>query len=311
LLVLLNGERREISIRAQAHRLVRYMAGRNSAAGGAAVLCTHDELMKAVWEDEPRHSRMELAKLVWEVRKKLEPLGAAHLLENERRSGYRLHTCPGRSATEAGAAPDPDEATAPIAPSAALGTVTWGTRRSIAVAATIVVVVAAAVTGTLLATRGSGDGASNAQLRLFVDRLENVLVQSAAGREEIANALSSTLNCSISPAEAGRRIGSVASNRQSVLEQLGSLAAPTNGSAGVVTLLQRALQDSIEADRHYRDGLAVTRRPATSCTVPSNHDLKLAAAADARASAAKRSFVRMFDPLAQRFGRRTWLATEF
>ena len=87
LILVHDGERHELHIRAQAHKLVRYMAER------APDLCTHDELMKAVWGDEPMHSREELAKLVWELRKELEPFDAAHLIENERRLGYRLHTC--------------------------------------------------------------------------------------------------------------------------------------------------------------------------------------------------------------------------
>jgi len=37
--------------------------------------------------------REELAKLVWELRRKLEPFDAEHLIENERRLGYRLRTC--------------------------------------------------------------------------------------------------------------------------------------------------------------------------------------------------------------------------
>jgi FHA domain-containing protein len=95
-LVLVRGEERnEIQIRAQAHRLVRYMAERNAAGGGAPALCTHDELMHAVWADEPMHTPVELAKLVWELRKKLEPFDAEHLIENERRRGYRMRTCPG------------------------------------------------------------------------------------------------------------------------------------------------------------------------------------------------------------------------
>src|SRR5207245_1305712 len=69
LVLLQDGERHEISIRAQGHRLVRYMAERNEAGGGPA-LCTHEELMQAVWADEPMHSREELAKLFWELRKK-------------------------------------------------------------------------------------------------------------------------------------------------------------------------------------------------------------------------------------------------
>ena len=88
LVLVTGGERHEIEIRAQAHKLVRYMAERSPA------LCAHEELMQAVWGDEPMHSREELAKLVWELRKKLEPFGAEDLVENERRRGYRLRTCP-------------------------------------------------------------------------------------------------------------------------------------------------------------------------------------------------------------------------
>jgi DNA-binding response OmpR family regulator len=93
LVLVRGGEEHEIAIRAQAHRLVRYMAEQNAAHGGAPALCTHDDLMHAVWADEPMHTRVELAKLVWELRKKLEPYDAAHLIENERRLGYRIVTC--------------------------------------------------------------------------------------------------------------------------------------------------------------------------------------------------------------------------
>jgi len=93
-LVLVRGsERHELQIRAQVHRLVRFMAERNADVGGSPALCTHDELMHAVWADEPMHTRVELARLMWELRKKLEPYGAEHLIENERRLGYRLRTC--------------------------------------------------------------------------------------------------------------------------------------------------------------------------------------------------------------------------
>lgn len=88
LVLVKGGERHELHIRAQAHKLVAHMAER------APALCTHDELMDAVWGDEPMHSREELAKIVWELRKQLEPYDAGHLIENERGLGYRLRTCP-------------------------------------------------------------------------------------------------------------------------------------------------------------------------------------------------------------------------
>ena len=95
-LFLVRGDsRNEIPLRPQTHRLVGFMAERNAAAGGTPVLCTHDELMKAVWDDEPRHTREELNKLFWELRRKLEPFGGGELFESERGLGYRMRSCSG------------------------------------------------------------------------------------------------------------------------------------------------------------------------------------------------------------------------
>jgi DNA-binding winged helix-turn-helix (wHTH) protein len=299
LVLVRNGERHEISIRAQAHRLVRYMVERNEASGGP-VLCTHEELMQAVWADEPMHSREELAKLVWEVRKKLEPFGAAPLIENERRRGYRLQTCPALP-TQA-----PAEPAAPRSRRAR--------PRGRLVAAGILVALAALAAGIVIATRGHASGhpeASSSRLRTFVDRVENVLQQAQSGRREIGAALTAGLNCSISPHEAGQRIASVADNRQSILGQLGIFATPTQPADDAVTFLQRALQQSIEADRHYRDAFFEDAQAGAACPPRLNASFRLAARSNARATEAKRQFVAAFNPLASRFGRPTWTPADF
>ncbi len=93
-LVLVRGNTRdEIHLRPQGHRLVRHMAERNGGAGDTPVLCAHDELMHAVWEDEPMHTRLELARLVWELRRELRRFDAEDLVESERGRGYRIRTC--------------------------------------------------------------------------------------------------------------------------------------------------------------------------------------------------------------------------
>jgi len=94
LFLVRGSSREEIPLRPQTHRLVRFMAERNAAAGGSPVLCTHAELMEAVWADEPHHTREELNKLFWELRRKLEPLQAPELFESERGLGYRMKSCP-------------------------------------------------------------------------------------------------------------------------------------------------------------------------------------------------------------------------
>jgi predicted Ser/Thr protein kinase len=178
-------------------------------------------------------------------------------------------------------------------------------RRRLILAGILAALIAVA-SATILATRDRG---SDTRLKAFVDRVENVLEQSAAGRTEISTALTAGLNCSIAPREAGQRIASVADNRQSILNQLGTLQTPNQEADETVTLLQRALQQSIEADRHYRDGFfSVTRR---GCPLPRNANFDLASKSDAQATAAKRRFVAAFDPLAEHFDRRIWSANEF
>jgi Divergent InlB B-repeat domain len=147
--------------------------------------------------------------------------------------------------------------------------------------------------------------AGTAALVTFVDRIEGVLAQSAAGRRELAAAIGAGLSCSISPRSAGQRVGRVAASRQGTLGQVRRLQAPTQQARGIVTLLQRALQYSIEADLHYRDGFYAV--PANSrCPLPTNAGFRLAAQSDARATAAKRRFVAAFNPLAKRLHRKSW-----
>jgi hypothetical protein len=158
---------------------------------------------------------------------------------------------------------------------------------------------------TIWATRDSGG--DTAELAPFVARIENVLAQSAAGRQEISAALNDGMNCKIPNAQAAERIASVAENRQSILQQLGSMNAPTPAADRMLTLLQRGLQHSIEADRHYRDGF----RSTSSCPLPKSRSFDLASASDRRATTAKELFVARFDPLATSLHRRAWTAEDF
>jgi serine/threonine protein kinase len=180
-------------------------------------------------------------------------------------------------------------------------------RRTWLIALVGVVLAAVAAAAIVFATR-SGGNAQDERLRTFVDRIENVLVQSSEGRREIASALTARSKCAISAREAGQRIASVADNRQSILEQLGVQQAPTPQADQAVTILQQGLQQSIEADRHYRDALVAG--PTNRCALPNNASFRLAQASNARATTTKRRFVRMFNSLAQRFHRRTWAAGE-
>jgi DNA-binding winged helix-turn-helix (wHTH) protein len=83
--------REEVPLSPQQHRLVAHMAERNRAGGGKSVLCEREELIAAVWGDEPGHGPQDLAYLVHQLRGRLaaDPTRPA-LIVNERGRGYRL-----------------------------------------------------------------------------------------------------------------------------------------------------------------------------------------------------------------------------
>ena len=203
---------------------------------------------------------------------------------------------------------------APTIPLSTRGRRRVGRRGRLFAAIVLLVALGALAVAIVIATRGNGSGhaeTTTATLRTFVDRVENVLQQAQEGRREIGAALTAGLNCSISPHEAGQRIASVADNRQSILGQLGIFATPTQPADDAVTFLQQALQQSIEADRHYRDAFFEAAQSGGGCPPPQNASFRLAARSNAGATSAKRRFVAAFNPLASRFGRRTWTPADF
>jgi hypothetical protein len=183
------------------------------------------------------------------------------------------------------------------------------------VAAVLVVLAASGLTAALLVHDGSSKSTAppttattrtSLQLRSFVFTLENFLQQSHEGRAEATQVLAGALDCSVSPQVAAAQLDSVQENRQSLLEQLAALRVPDEEAA--VTLadrLQQAIHASISADWIYRDWL----RAQTHCVRGSKPPAK-ARRADLRATAVKAHFLTTFNPLASKFGRRTWRADE-
>jgi hypothetical protein len=167
------------------------------------------------------------------------------------------------------------------------------------------------VTALLLHGEGSSSGSSarlqNAQLRSFVNKVENFLAQSSDGRSEVKRAIAGALDCSIPAQVAATQLDHVQRNRQSLLEQLAALQVPSVDTAlRSSDLLQRASHASIAADWIYRDWL----RARTSCPRGSRPPAA-ARTADARATLLKKRFLVVFDPLARQFKRRMWRVDEF
>jgi hypothetical protein len=121
----------------------------------------------------------------------------------------------------------------------------------------LLLALALAATGAVVAvlvTRDSHGGAPPApRLRTFVTQVENLLEQSAAGRSSIGSVLADGFACRITPQVAGARMQRVVKNRREVLARVSGLATPAPEAVKAVALLQQALNESIEADVHYRD----------------------------------------------------------
>jgi DNA-binding SARP family transcriptional activator len=177
-------------------------------------------------------------------------------------------------------------------------------------AAVAAIALLAGVVAALAFGPGGGSSADSAtDLRTFVFRVENLLVQSRAGRREVSGAIRGVERCRLGPRVAIGRLNRVQRNRQSLLQQVAALAVPSPAAAErSADLFQKAEQRSIAADWHYRDWLA----KRTTCGPPERSpDLHAAWAADKSATHAKNQFVAAFNPLARRFHRRSWQPTEF
>lgn len=186
----------------------------------------------------------------------------------------------------------------------------WRSRWALAVVAAIALLAGAVL--ALAFARGGGSSSDRSAVtdrRTFVSRVENLLAQSRAGRQEVSAALRDFAHCELGPRAAIERLNRVQRNRQSLLQQVAALSVPGHAGAGrAADLFQRAEQRSIAADWHYRDWLA--RR--TSCGPPEpNADLHDAWLADKAATRVKRQFVATFNPLAREFHRRAWTEYEF
>ena len=158
----------------------------------------------------------------------------------------------------------------------------------------------------LLVGGGSNDRQTTGSdgLRPFVVKLESFLDQSRTGRLAVVDLVARARACKLTAHQALGALDLVERNRQSVLNELAALNVPDEGAAlAASNRLQRSIQASIAADFQYRAWLRDSGRCARGAP-PTG-------AADAQATAAKRRFVTVFNPLARGFGERVWTEYQF
>jgi hypothetical protein len=161
---------------------------------------------------------------------------------------------------------------------------------------------------------------ANQDYSAYVQSLENIVQQSTQGRGQIGAATSGVEDCTILPNNASEQINSVISNRTSILNQIAGLGPPPNPeAANLASLLQQALQSSIQADIHYKGWMDYLYANyyyeyPVGCprgNAPTDSEFDLARAADANSTQLKQQFVDAFNPVATRFRLPTWQENSF
>lgn len=83
------------NLRPQVHLLLRYMLRRNRDNDGTPTACTREELMHAIWGDEPLRDPQEISALILDLRRHVELDPASpRFVETVKGIGYRLELRP-------------------------------------------------------------------------------------------------------------------------------------------------------------------------------------------------------------------------
>ncbi|HEX9043013.1 MAG TPA: serine/threonine-protein kinase [Trebonia sp.] len=144
--------------------------------------------------------------------------------------------------------------------------------------------------------------------------LASYLAQSAAVRPTVQPAIDRVRSCAVSPSTGQAAMQQAVNARQRIVFELQGLSpADLPSGAQMISTLTSAMRESVNADRHYQDWMADFAVAGSPCGSDPSQDPNFAAGqeASARATAAKKAFVLIWNPLAPRYGQRTYSATEF
>jgi hypothetical protein len=140
------------------------------------------------------------------------------------------------------------------------------------------------------------------------------LARSASARPAVTAAIANVQNCSESPASGEATIQQAINTRQDILQSLSSLSVSDlpNGPQ-LISAFTSAMQNSLAADNDYHAWMADLVSSGSSCGANAGQDANYAAAAsaDSASTAAKTTFVGLWNPLAPQYGQQTYSADGF
>ena len=197
-------------------------------------------------------------------------------------------------------------------------------RRGGRMAVAVAIMLIAAVAGAFVAWRAgylgsagpasspgtsSSPSASAQSPAAVMTALGTYLVRSASVRPAIQPAIDGVRTCSRTPASGQASMQQAISTRQDILNGLRTLSpSGLPSGAQLISTLTAAMQQSVTADRYYQNWMA-----DYACGSDPSHNANYLAGQDAsaKATAAKKAFLDVWNPMAPRYGQKTYSYQDF
>jgi hypothetical protein len=140
------------------------------------------------------------------------------------------------------------------------------------------------------------------------------LARSASVRPTVQPAIDGVRSCSMSPQSGGATLQQAINARQDSLTGLQTLSpSGLAGGAQLISTLETAMQDSINADKDYQYWIMDFANAGSPCGSDPGQDSNYVAGRNASiaATTAKNAFLGLWNPMAPRYGQQTYLSTDF
>jgi Protein kinase domain len=189
-------------------------------------------------------------------------------------------------------------------------------RRGRRIAVAVAIVLIAAVAGALTAWRagylGGTSSSPSAPARspaAVMTTLGTYLARSASVRPAIQPAIDGVRTCSQTPASGQASMQQAINTRQDILNGLRTLS-PSGLASGaqLISTLTAAMQQSVTADRGYQNWMADF---ACGSDPSQNANYLAGQNASAKATAAKKAFLDIWNPMAPSYGQKTYSRADF
>jgi hypothetical protein len=138
------------------------------------------------------------------------------------------------------------------------------------------------------------------------------LARSASARLTVQPAIDGVRNCSMSPQSGEATLRQAINVRQDILNGLQTLS-PSGLGAQLISPLETAMQDSINADRDYQYWMMDVANSGDPCGSDPGHDSNYGAGQNASiaATTAKNAFLGIWNPMAPRYRQKNYSSTDF